>query len=455
MSPPRLSEAAAAIQASVTGEDVALSGFSIDTRTLVTGDMYIAIRGDRFDGHDFIEAAQSQGASALLVEHTVASDLPQLIVKDTRRALTQLAKFWAGVYPVPTVAITGSNGKTTIKEMISAILSKVGPVLYTQGNLNNDIGVPLTLLRLRAEHQFAVVEMGANHVGEIAGLTELVEPKVALISNIGPAHIEGFGSIDRVAAAKAEIFQGLTSAGYAVINDNDHFKDFLKEKANHAHIRTFGNQSHCSVSVSEDGTELQIGDRKVPLTLQLLGRHNAFNAAAAAAVADILGVEFNTIVSALEQVPAVPGRLEATQIAEGITVIDDSYNANPASTAMAIDVLKQFPSQRILILGDMLELGPEAEKLHQAVGHGAAADIDKLFSVGGKFCRLASDAHGRGEHFDSHEACLEQLQQQLTVGEATTLLVKGSRGSRMEKIVQGLKKMALTQPVAHVAGTPS
>lgn len=439
----QISDAANAIGAELRGSNVALSGFGIDTRTLNIGDLYIAIRGSRFDGHDFVDAAEAAGACALLVDRRVHSSLPQLIVDDTRVALTELARFWASHHRVPTIAITGSNGKTTIKEMVTSILSEIGPVLSTAGNLNNDIGVPLTLLRLRSEHRYAVIEMGANHTGEIAELTALAQPDVALISNIGPAHVEGFGSIDAISEAKAEIFRGVRAGGFAVFNASGKYANLFRKRAGQAEIRTFGLSDDCSVWVTDSSpVTLHVGSMCGPLKLQLLGKHNVSNAMAAAAATCCLGVSFEKIIRGLEKLEAVPGRLQLKHGPSGINVIDDTYNANPDSTRAAINVLQEQPSPRYLVLGDMAELGDAEVQLHVDMGVEArAAGIEHLITVG-SLSRNAATAHQDGKHFDDHADCVEYLKQELLELDSATVLVKGSRSSRMEAVVDGLLAIA-------------
>jgi len=270
-----LSDCQPHLDGDLVGDDVQLSGFSIDTRTLEPGDLYIAIKGDRFDGHDYCRDAEKKGASGLLVHTEVDSDLPQLRVEDTRIALGLLGKMWAGQFQVPTVAITGSNGKTTVKEMVAAILGQLGPVLATEGNFNNDIGVPLTLLRLRDHHQYAVIEIGASNPGEVGMLSRLVRPDVALINNVGEAHLEGFGSIEAVAAAKSEIFEGLSDDGWAVINSDDRFADEMRQAASHAHIHEFGSHDDLGVRLMpEQELKISIGEKVLSPRFALLGRHN-------------------------------------------------------------------------------------------------------------------------------------------------------------------------------------
>ena len=432
-----LSDCQPYLDGDLIGDDVELSGFSIDTRTLQPGDLYIAIKGDRFDGHDYCRAAQEKGASGLLVHSDVDTDLPQLKVEDTRKALGLLAKMWAERFQVPTVAVTGSNGKTTVKEMIAAILGQLGPVLATEGNFNNDIGVPLTLLRLREHHQYAVIEIGANHVGEVGMLSRLVEPDVALVNNVGEAHLEGFGSIEAIAQAKSEIFEGLSSDGWAVINADDRFADHMRDMAAHAHIRQFGSDEDAAVRLlPEPELKIATGEKTLAPRFTLLGRHNRLNAVAATAVAQCMDVQPVAIMSGLAQIQPVKGRLNSKAGINGSVLIDDTYNANPVSVRAAIDVLAEFKGTRVLILGDLAELGPDECALHAELGvYANDAGIEHLFTVG-KLSAHASQAFGGALHFSQHEELLASVRKLLN--KDTTVLVKGSRGSRMERVSSAL-----------------
>lgn len=444
-----LSDCQPYLDAELIGEDVQLSAFSIDTRTLQPGDLYIAIEGDRFDGHDYCRAAEDKGAGGFVVHNEIDSDLPQLKVDNTRKALGQLAKMWADQFQVPTVAVTGSNGKTTVKEMIAAILSRLGPVLATEGNFNNDIGVPLTLLRLREHHQYAVIEIGANHVGEVGMLSRLVQPDVALVNNVGEAHLEGFGSIEAVAQAKSEIFEGLSSDGWAVVNADDRFADHMRKSAAHAHVHEFGTSEDAAVRLLPD-PELMIftGDNTLEPRFSLLGLHNQLNATAATAVAQCMDVQAGAIVLGLGEIRAVNGRLNRKAGFNGSVLIDDTYNANPDSVRAAIDVLVQRGGTRVLVLGDLAELGPDEINMHAALGaYAQDAGIEYLFTVG-SLSAHASGAFSGGQHCDSQDVLVECVRNKLASG--TTVLVKGSRGSRMELVANELIGIAPKAAVVEV-----
>ena len=433
-----LSDCQNALAGRMLGDDVKLASFSIDTRTLSPGDLYIAISGDRFDGHEYVSEAQERGAAGLIVHQPVDSHLPQLHVDNTRVALSQLAQLWARGHQIPTIGVTGSNGKTTVKEIIAGILSQFGPVLATEGNLNNDIGVPLTLLRLRQEHRYAVIEMGANHAGEISALAQLVEPDVALITNVGAAHIEGFGSIDGVAAAKAEIFEGVATGGWAVINADDTYADMLHRAAQHCSVRTFGLSDAADVNQNDAACSALLGNSadNTP-RFALLGEHNILNALAAVAAVQCLDVQSDAINQGLANIKPVAGRLELKLGQQNSTLIDDTYNANPVSARAAIDVLASCSGTRCLVLGEMAELGDDANALHAQVGEYAKSmNLDALWTVG-ELARHASEACTNGRHFESQQALLDALLPRLS--HDTTVLVKGSRSSEMERVIKALQ----------------
>ena len=444
-----LDECVAPLHAQLTGDSVALSGVSIDTRTLKPGELYIAIAGERFNGHDFVEAAKDAGAAAVMVHEDVECALPQLRVSDTQSALGLLSKFWVQRFTVPTIAITGSNGKTTVKEIIASILSQIGPVLFTQGNLNNELGVPLTLLNMRKEHLYAVVEMGANHAGEIARLVALAEPDVAVVTNIGTAHLEGFGSVQGIARAKSEIFAGLKSDGYGVINADDEFADAMRAACAHCRVREFGRGDTADV-IALPGAKLEIESLGTNISprFRLMGEHNVMNALAAVAAVQCLDVESRYVVAGLEAMSPVPGRLEKKPGSGGAIIIDDSYNANPDSVRSAIRVLSACSGKRFLVLGDMGELGPNTLSMHRLTGEFADAEgLDGLWTIG-ELSRQAHEAfHDQsadeneqggksGGHFNSQATLVNDLRCHL--GSDVTVLVKGSRSSGMEAVVRVL-----------------
>ena len=464
-----LSDCARALGAAFDGEDVELAGVGIDTRTLEPGALYVAIRGERFDGHDFVAEAERAGARAVLASRAVETALPVLRTDDTRRALGRLASARLARLGTPVVAITGSNGKTTLKELLAAILGEVGPTLATRGNLNNELGVPLTLLRLAPEHRYAVVEMGANAPGEIARLAAIAPPAVGVITNIGPAHLEGFGSLAGVARAKTELYAALDAEGIAVINADDAFADTLRERAAHCRRLEFGRAARDGVrplegdergAAAPDALVVALpGGGRLTARLALVGEHNRANALAAIAAAQALDVPDDAIVAGIERARAAPGRLETRTLPGGATLIDDSYNANPASTGAALTVLAARGGRRHLVLGDMAELGTEAETLHARIGADVhEAGIEGFWTLGvlaahaGRAWRDAAARAGssasdderdgtavdaRGGHFDDATALARALAARLD-GDST-VLVKGSRGARMERVVEALE----------------
>ncbi len=423
-------------------EDIEFTGVSIDTRTLLAGDLYVAIQGTRFNGHDFVDAAIEAGAAAVLVHEEIDTSVPQLRVTNTQIALGQLARYWAQPFEIPLIAVTGSNGKTTVKEIITAILRQVGPVLATRGNLNNEIGVPLTLLEMRDHHDYAVIEMGANHAGEIARLVSIAQPDVAVITKIGEAHLEGFGSVTGIAKAKSEIFAGLSELGYAVINADDEYADLMRKAASHCHTREFGLGAEADVQgVPGVGLKIKTMGQVIAPHYQLTGDHNALNALAAVAAVQCLDVQTDNIVRGLESVRPVPGRLEKKPGLNGANLIDDSYNANPDSARQAVDVLARYEGTRYLVLGDMGELGADAELLHAKLGaYARERGLDGLWTIGSltSFAQNAfnEDQAFEDRHFNDQEALIDAISEQLNAN--VTVLVKGSRSARMERVVKAL-----------------
>jgi UDP-N-acetylmuramoyl-tripeptide--D-alanyl-D-alanine ligase len=428
------------------GPDAVFTGVCHDTRSLQPGDLYVAIKGERFDGHNFLAEAISAGAVGALLARDMETPLPYVRVPNTRLALGNLGAFWRNQFQIPVIAITGSNGKTTVKEMIGAILGGTGPGCVTRGNLNNDIGVPLTLTRMRASDRYAVIEMGMNHFGEIEYLSRLTRPTVALITNAGEAHLAGVGSVEGVARAKGEIFTGLRTAGTAVLNADDQFFPLWKTLVGKHRCLTFGLDSNADVSaqyrLTDSGSLIHLkttthGD--IDMRVPLLGRHNVMNTLAGAGAAIAAGASLEQVKTGLEKLQTVSGRLEVKPGISGARIIDDTYNANPASVAAGLQVLKEFKGERVLVLGDMGELGPSAADIHFRVGELAGRiGIQRLFAIG-ELSRIAVGAFGKGaRHFDSPEALVEALQDCLHAD--MTVLVKGSRMMRMERIVAGITK---------------
>lgn len=451
----RLSHLAQVVSARLSGSDATFSGFSIDTRSLQSGEVFVALSGERVDGHEFVAMAARQGAAAALVARWQDVDLPQLVVPDVLAALQAYTQHWRLQFDIPVIGVTGSNGKTTTKEMLAAILSEQGPVLATRGNLNNHIGVPLTLAAMRAEHQSAVVEMGANHPGEIAELAAIAGPTAGVVTLAAAAHLEGFGDIDTVARTKGGLFASLPADGLAVINADDDYADLWKDMAGHCRQLTFGLRPSADVyaasiaeGMGDDGMDthflLCAGDRKQPVALPLPGRHNVMNALAASAIAVGLGMSLEGVASALSKMPSVAGRLRVVSGVSGARIVDDSYNANPSSTRAALQWLQTQSGRRWLALGDMAELGEDSLHWHHQAGEWAReAGIECLLTLG-PLSQAALAAFGEGGlGFDSHDEMLTWLRAELA-GDVT-LLVKGSRTAQMDLIVAGLVESTARQ----------
>jgi len=431
------------------GIDGTIEAVTTDTRKITAGCLFIALKGERFDAHDFAEDAVKAGSSALLVSKRLPVDVAQVVVADTRLALGRIAGWVRQQSSARVVALTGSSGKTSVKEMTAAILRECGETLYTAGNLNNDIGVPLTLLRLTAEHQYAVIELGANHQGEIAYTTELTRPESALVNNLAAAHLEGFGSLAGVAKAKGEIFHGLPLHGTAIINSdsNDwpHWQTSLQGKT----VWRFSPEQQADsdfyaskVSFSTRGTlfVLHTPQGEIDITLPLPGRHNIANALAAAALALSVGAPLSAVRQGLTSLQAVPGRLFPIVLDADRLLLDDSYNANVGSMTAAAQVLAEMPGYRVMIVGDMGELGEDAAECHRQVGEAIRlAGIDKVLSTG-SLSHDISDASGVGEHFSDKALLSTRALALLSEHQKITVLVKGSRSSAMEQIVRTLQE---------------
>lgn len=443
-----LSQLAGILGGELKGNDLSLDAVTTDTRKLTPGCLFVALKGERFDAHDFAEQAKEGGAGALLVSRPLAIDLPQVIVKDTRLAFGELAAWVRAQVPARVVALTGSSGKTSVKEMTAAILSQCGNTLYTAGNLNNDIGVPMTLLRLTQDDDYAVIELGANHQGEIAWTVGLTRPEAALVNNLAAAHLEGFGSLAGVAKAKGEIFTGLPENGIAIMNaDNNDWLNWQSIIGDRKVWRFSPNATNSdftatNVHVTSHGTEflLQTPGGSIEVLLPLPGRHNIANALAAAALSMAVGATLEAIKTGLANLKAVPGRLFPVQLAENQLLLDDSYNANVGSMTAAVQVLSEMPGYRVLVVGDMAELGAESEACHVQVGEAAkTAGIDCVLSSG-KLSKAISDASGVGEHFADKLALIARLQALIAEQPIITILVKGSRSAAMEEVARALQE---------------
>ena len=442
----QLSEAAAFLGVNFPGVDAEVLRVSTDSRNTQPGDLFIALRGVKFDGGVYAAQALQQGAVGVMLDARQAPDLLQAIrVDDTRIALGKLGAAWRNRFAIPIVAITGSNGKTTVKEMLAAILRAAAgaedAVLATEGNFNNDIGLPLMLLRMRATHRYAVLEMGMNHVGEIDYLTRLARPDVALINNAQAAHVGLLGSVADIARAKSEIFNGLSTQGVAIINADDAYAALWREANSERRVLSFGLHPQADIrgeyQPESYGAQLAIvtRDARIDVHLQVPGTHNVSNALAAAAAALALKIQAAHIIAGLSGFAGVKGRLQKKSALHGSTFIDDTYNANPDSVMAALRVLALIPGKKIMVLGDMGELGAEAAALHAQIGLAARVNgVEKLFALGEQ-SREAVAAFGQGAmHFERIQELLADLENELTAD--TTVLVKGSRFMHMERVVQ-------------------
>ncbi len=443
-----LSETARIVKGRLTGADLSFSSVSIDTRGMRQGDLFIAIKGRKFDAHDFLETAAHQGAVAAMIARETGVDIPTVTVGDTRIALGDLAREWRRRCNVPVIGVTGSNGKTTVKEMLAAILAVEGEVLYTRGNLNNDIGVPLTLLRLNTQHRYAVIEMGANHAGEIAYTASLALPDVAIVTNAGSAHLEGFGDLQGVARAKGELVQGLAESGVAILNADDRFFEFWRKLAGGKRVIAFGLGASADVRATDiemrrtpDGFSNRFSllhrDAKTPITLRLAGRHNVCNVLAAAGAALALGIEIDRIKQGLEGLVPVHGRMQPVAGLHGSLLFDDTYNANPSSFTAAIDVVAQLTGELWVILGAFAELGESSAALHEEVGRYAKMHgIRHLLATGTDAARAVECFGDGGIFFDNQQDMIEASKTMLNSN--VIALVKGSRSQKMERVIEEL-----------------
>jgi UDP-N-acetylmuramoyl-tripeptide--D-alanyl-D-alanine ligase len=450
----RLAEAARATGGSFLGEDASFAGVSTDSRTLRAGELFIALRGMNFDAHDFIDAARAHGAVAALVASDAAIALeetgfPRIVVEDTREALGRLAAHWRAIFSIPVVAVTGSNGKTTSKEMIAAIFRAAwgNAVLATEGNLNNDIGLPLTLLELDARHRAAVVEIGMSHPGEVAALARIARPSVALVTNAQRAHLEGLVSIEAVAIEKGALYSEILESGVAVINADDAFHETWARQALGRRMIRFAFEARAEVvgrvlSSNASGSilEIRFGGEVEKIRLAAPGAHNVRNALGAAAAALAAGVPLLAVREGIEAFAGVRRRLQRRRAVGGATLYDDTYNANPDSVRAGLDVLATAGGKRIFVFGDMGEVGKDAARLHEEIGaYAREKDIDLLFALGTSSANAVQRFGEGGRHFDTVDALVAALKMELSKGAAdATLLVKGSRFMRMERVADAL-----------------
>ncbi len=441
-----LAEAATSMQGQLQGANMAFAGVSTDTRTIREGELFFALQGPNFDGRDYLGVARDAGAAGAVVAGAVEDDLPQIVVDDAKAALGKFGAAWRDQFDVTVIGITGSNGKTTLKELVAACLSQEATTLATQGNLNNDIGMPLMLARIDATHRFVVLEMGANHAGEIAYLTKLANPDIVVITNAGSAHLEGFGSVKGVSRAKGEILQNASRPDVAVLNADDKYFDYWSSLVTDVRSLSFGFSDEADIRADDivagaRGSDfvLHVDGATVAVSLPLAGIHNVRNACAAAAIGHALGMNPDAIRNGLECVNPVGGRLEPLRGVNGATLFDDSYNANPISVIAAAEFVAALPGESWLVLGDMKELGDDAAELHREVGEAArASGVSRLFAYGDL---AGSAAEGFGDHaswYTSLDALVDELSAEMSAG--VSVLVKGSRSMRMERVVDALRE---------------
>ena len=443
-----LSEAAQVIGGRLSGEDHAYGAVSTDSRTLGFGELFVALRGPNFDGTEFVGAAAARGAIGAIVDRPVGVTLPQIIVPDSLRALQALAQAWRAQFTLAVVAVAGSNGKTTAKEMTAAILARMGPCMATHGNLNNHIGVPLTLMRLEAAHRSAVVEMGANRIGDVAQLMRLAAPTVGLITNAGAEHLEGFGDLDGVAAGEGETVAGLDPKATAVINADDPYAGYWRGVATASRIVSFGVHAAADFTAQDRVQTIEQAEfatrftlacplGQVAIKLRAGGAHNVANALAAAAAAYAAGASLEHIAKGLGDFRAVSGRLQLKLGARDSRIIDDSYNANPSSVRAGLEVLRSMSGATWLVLGDMAELGEHTSDSHAHMGaYARDCGVKRLFAIGPQSSRAAETFGSGAEWFSDVDALIRRLQAELSPG--VTVLVKGSRINRLERVVEAL-----------------
>jgi len=447
MIPLQTKEIAQLVQGQLVGADIQIKSVSTDSRNITQGDLFIALKGPNFDGHQFAADVITKGAVALIVEQQLDLAVPQIIVADTRLALGALGAAVKQKVNPKSVAVTGSVGKTTVKEMMAAILDRIGNVLATAGNFNNDIGAPLTLLRLTEQHQYAVMELGANHLGEIAYTSSLVKPEVSIITNVAAAHLEGFGDLFGVARAKGEIYGSLGADGVAIVPLDSEFSEYWLKRLQDKKVLTFSSTlpadfSAENVVLNEQGCasfDLVCPQGRIFIQLVLPGKHNVANALAAAAATLTLGASLTDVQLGLAAMKPVKGRINVTQASDKLRLIDDTYNANSESTKAAIDLLATYPGFRVLVFGDMGELGADARLYHEEVGlYAKQKGINLLFTLG-VLSQSASDLfNGQGAHFSSRQQLIQKLSPILDLQSDATVLVKGSRSAKMELVVQDL-----------------
>lgn len=423
-------------------EDEEVFGFSIDSRTLRKNEIFIAIQGENFDGSNYIDVAIKKGSSWIITSSKNHKSNRCIYVKNTKETLCKIASYLVGEVSPKIIAITGSNGKTTTKEMVANILYQHYPkneILVTKGNLNNDIGLPLTLFNLKKNHTIVVLEMGMNHQDEITKLCKIAPPDIAVITNIGEAHLENFSSKNGIAKAKKEILLGAKKNGIAILPRDDVYFNYLKSDCLYLRCISFGINKNSNIRLDLSSKVLTVDEEKINIESSLLGKENLMNMAAAVSVANALELPTETIIKGMKTIDSIEGRLEVKITASNIKIIDDTYNSNPSSMMMAIDVLDQFEQKKILIVGDMAELGPLSKKYHTDIGHYILEkNIDLVMGIGNMTKYLIDVLGTKGLWYPSKEDLLNETNKILK--KDTVVLVKGSRFMRMEEIVDGINE---------------
>ena len=455
-----IASAAAVMSGRLLGDNVTFTGVSTDSRALVAGELFVALRGDVFDGHDFVACVRDLGAVAAVVDAEAVEnlqnvDLPLIVVADTRLALGALAAGWRARFNLPVIAVTGSNGKTTSKEMIASILKAAfgDAVLATQGNFNNDIGMPLTLLKLNSGHRAAIIEMGMNHPGEIGYLTRIAQPTVALVTNAQRAHLAGMGTIESIAAEKGSVFLGLDASGVAVFNADDQWATLWRNQTTGRSVLCFALERTADVMGRylahglENRLIIAAQEDEIEVSLALPGAHNARNALGAATAALAAGVPLSAVRDGLNAFRGIKGRLQRRPGLNGAILLDDTYNANPDSVRAGIDVLAATVGKKILVLGDMGEIGDMTGQFHDEVGgYAKSQGIDRLLALGESSVLAAHNFGVGGQHFKKIEELIDVLSQELT--SETTALIKGSRFMRMERVANAVSDALAEQALA-------
>ena len=423
-------------------EDEEVFGFSIDSRTLLKNEIFIAIQGENFDGSNYIDMAIKKGSSWIITSSKNHKSNRCIYVKNTKETLCKIASYLVGEVSPKIIAITGSNGKTTTKEMVANILYQHYPkneILVTKGNLNNDIGLPLTLFNLKENHTIVVLEMGMNHQDEITKLCKIAPPDIAVITNIGEAHLENFSSKNGIAKAKKEILLGAKKNGIAILPRDDVYFNYLKSDCLYLRCISFGINKNSNIRLDLSSNVLTVDEEKINIESSLLGKENLMNMAAAVSVANALELPTETIIKGMKTIDSIEGRLEVKITANNIKIIDDTYNSNPSSMMMAIDVLDQFKQKKILIVGDMAELGPLSKKYHTDIGHYILEkNIDLVMGIGNMTRHLIDVLGAKGLWYPSKEDLLNETNKILK--KDTVVLVKGSRFMRMELIVDRINE---------------